>query len=344
MDAVLAATVGKIISDHQHSTDALWNALQTQALTQVLLDTDDIHKNTNQATRLCASDYFGLMQLYGSTTVVLPLCEHLLANWLLNVGGIPAPEGRLLFCHSAQITSDADIRVLESDSCGALADYVVWLDHEGTQNQITLARVHSRVDTASALLNQTVSATLTAPDPQQTTPSSLDSASVNAMGALMRACQMNGAMSRVLELSLQHAQERKQFGRTLGKFQAIQHLLSAIAAECAASSAAVNKAIDGFNSKSLVDPEFIAIAKIRTSEAVQIVTANAHQIHGALGYTQEYALANYSHRLWQWRDDYGCEYHWSEFLGRRALADRENQSDTEKQNRLVNALLGEINE
>ena len=52
--------------------------------------------------------------------------------------------------------------------------------------------------------------------------------------ALSRVALSAGALQRVLELGLQYATEREQFGRTISKFQVIQHTLAAVAAEVAA--------------------------------------------------------------------------------------------------------------
>jgi len=46
----------------------------------------------------------------------------------------------------------------------------------------------------------------------------------------------------------------------------------------------------------------------------------AHQVHGAIGVTDEYALHHSTLRLWAWRDEFGNEAHWSARLGDALLA------------------------
>src|SRR5262249_36201802 len=60
--------------------------------------------------------------------------------------------------------------------------------------------------------------------------------------ALLRACQIGGAIDAALTLSVTYARERIQFGRPLAAFQAIQQQLAVLAEECAAANAAAQAA------------------------------------------------------------------------------------------------------
>jgi len=63
----------------------------------------------------------------------------------------------------------------------------------------------------------------------------------------------------------------------------------------------------------------VAAAKLRAGEAGQIVAALAHQVHGAIGFTDEHSLHHFTKRLWSWRDEFGTERDWSRALGKAAL-------------------------
>ncbi|MFD9395185.1 acyl-CoA dehydrogenase family protein [Streptomyces sp. NPDC060000] len=65
----------------------------------------------------------------------------------------------------------------------------------------------------------------------------------------------------------------------------------------------------------------VAVARITTAQAATEVGCLAHQLHGALGITQEYPLHHVTRRLWAWRDAVAGERAWTDELGRRA-ADR----------------------
>ncbi|HTQ77228.1 MAG TPA: acyl-CoA dehydrogenase family protein, partial [Burkholderiales bacterium] len=137
-------------------------------------------------------------------------------------------------------------------------------------------------------------------------------------GALARGVQMAGALERTLELALAYANERVQFGRPIGKFQAVQHMLAQLAAHVAASSAAADAAVEA--SSTAADAFAVAVAKARISEAAGKAAEIAHQVHGAMGFTREHVLHYSTRRLWSWRDEFGSELHWQARLGREAAA------------------------
>jgi acyl-CoA dehydrogenase len=64
----------------------------------------------------------------------------------------------------------------------------------------------------------------------------------------------------------------------------------------------------------------VASAKIRVGEAAGEGAAIAHQVLGAIGFTQEHVLHRYTRRLWAWRDDFGSESVWAVKLGRVVAA------------------------
>src|SRR3712207_616623 len=64
-----------------------------------------------------------------------------------------------------------------------------------------------------------------------------------------------------------------------------------------------------------------AAAKVRAGTAVDVVARLAHQVHGAIGFTQEHKLHHLTRRLWSWRDEAGSDLAWSRVLGAGLLAD-----------------------
>ncbi len=136
-------------------------------------------------------------------------------------------------------------------------------------------------------------------------------------GALARAVMMAGALENTLEFSVRHARERHQFGRPIGKFQAIQQQLATLAGEVAAADAAAEAAVAALESaRQPADATFeIAAAKIRVGEAAGTATKIAHQIHGAIGFTERHSLHQSTRRLWAWREEFGAESEWAARLG-----------------------------
>jgi acyl-CoA dehydrogenase len=137
-------------------------------------------------------------------------------------------------------------------------------------------------------------------------------------GALLRAQQMVGAMERCLDYALAYAMERKQFGRPIAKFQAIQHMLAEAAGQFAAAAASADLAADAADG---ADFDFaVAVAKARVGEAAGKVAEICHQVHGAMGFTQEHPLHFATRRLWAWRDEFGHEAYWQQRIGMQVCA------------------------
>jgi len=139
------------------------------------------------------------------------------------------------------------------------------------------------------------------------------------LGALARAAQMAGALEAALALTVQYASDRVQFGRPIGKFQAIQQQLAQFAEQVAAATVAVTASAEAIAAGG--DAFFAAaIAKIRAGEAAGKGSEIAHQVHGAIGFTHEHRLHHLTRRLWSWRDEFGVESAWSIELGRRVAS------------------------
>ncbi len=139
--------------------------------------------------------------------------------------------------------------------------------------------------------------------------------------ALARAVQLTAALEQVLAWTVQYAGERQQFGRSLAKFQAIQMELAEMAGEVTAVTALTDAAVQALHHGSDDFWLAAAAAKVRAGAAVEVVARLAHQVHGAIGFTQEHKLHHLTKRLWSWRDEAGSELVWSKMLAQGLLAD-----------------------
>jgi acyl-CoA dehydrogenase len=145
-----------------------------------------------------------------------------------------------------------------------------------------------------------------------------DASALMLMGATARSVQAAGAMETLLSLSVAYANERVAFERKIGKFQAVQQNLARLAGETAAALAAAGSAADTIAHNEMFDDTVLletASAKIRTGEAAAESSAIAHQVHGAIGFTNEHILHRFTLRLLSWRDDFGSESYWAAALG-----------------------------
>ncbi|WP_028655104.1 acyl-CoA dehydrogenase family protein [Nocardioides sp. J54] len=142
-------------------------------------------------------------------------------------------------------------------------------------------------------------------------------------GALLRSVQVVGALERCVDVAVEHAHVRTQFGRPLVAFQAVQGMLADAASEVALARAAVvaavrEAAVTGA-AGSMADLGAahlaVAVAKSCSGHAVAPVTRHAHQVLGAIGTTREHELHRFSMPALAWRADFGTADEWDAELG-----------------------------
>lgn len=151
--------------------------------------------------------------------------------------------------------------------------------------------------------------------PAARTASTRSTIDLAAAAAAIVAAQIAGACEAVAGMTLDHAGTRQQFGKPLGQFQAIQHLLARLAEETAAARAAAGIAFSASSFRALPS----AIAKVRTADAARETTAIAHQVHAAIGITAEHDLGLFTRRLAVWRTAHGSADDWASRLGAARL-------------------------
>jgi alkylation response protein AidB-like acyl-CoA dehydrogenase len=117
-----------------------------------------------------------------------------------------------------------------------------------------------------------------------------------AFAAAMLAAEQLGGAERALALSLDHAKQRKQFGRIIGSFQSIKHKLAdmLLLVESARSAAYYAACTAAETPADL--PEAASIARAYCSEAFSRCAAEAIQIHGGMGFTWDHPAQLYFKR------------------------------------------------
>jgi acyl-CoA dehydrogenase len=162
---------------------------------------------------------------------------------------------------------------------------------------------------------------------------------------LFRSLLIAGAAQCALDLTVTYVKEREQFGRPLAKFPTVQQELARMAGEVALIGAATQAAVaagdpaaqgpaaggpaaggpaagDAPAAEGAAAGEVVSAvlaAKAQASHCAGIVAAIAHQLHGAIGTTEEHRLRLTTTRLWSWRDEDGSEAECFAELGRAAL-------------------------
>jgi acyl-CoA dehydrogenase len=135
--------------------------------------------------------------------------------------------------------------------------------------------------------------------------------------AVLAAVEIAGGAERLLEMTLEHANTRRQFGKPIGAFQAVQQQIAVLAEKAVLVRIAAQAACAGGLD---VTVERAAVAKSVTSAAVPVMTGIAHAVHGAIGITAEFSLARITARMHALRMAHGAESYWNARLGTARLA------------------------
>ena len=109
---------------------------------------------------------------------------------------------------------------------------------------------------------------------------------------MSRCMEMVGGSQKTLDITLQYVKDRKQFGKPLGSFQAIQHQCAEMAIDVETSKFITYKAAWKLSQKKDCKKE-VSMAKAWSADAYRKVTAFAMQAHGAMGFTEECNLHFY---------------------------------------------------
>jgi acyl-CoA dehydrogenase len=306
---------------------ALWDAVSAGGFTAALLPEDA------GGFGISVPEAMALIRVAAGHAAPIPLGETMLAGRILAQAGLAVPEGPLslapvrrgdafelsrapggewrLVGTASRVPWARQAAVIAIVAKGPDGWYVASLpagrfDSKPGDNLAGEPRDTMMVDTLLA-------ATAVAQAPAHFNPDAL-----RAAGAVLRTNQIAGAIARALALTVGYVQVRVQFGRPIGKFQAIQQNLAILAGQSAAAIAAAEMAAEALASG--LNPVVVGAAKARAGEAASIAAGIAHQAHGAIGFTQEYALHHLTRRLWSWRDEFGNEAEWQQVVGRAAFA------------------------
>lgn len=294
---------------------ALWKALSENGLPLAWVSED------NGGFGASYDEIFGAIWVSAQAASPVPFAETLIANWMLDHAGLNATDQSASFALSgAQPVADIPF--------GTNADKLVYFDEARQEIALFDIRGADRTPVDTLSPDGRSRFVLSGHTAEQSARTDLSRRAVEAMILTVRAVQMAAAIETALGLSIDYVSQREQFGRPLSKFQAIQHQLAVAASESAAATMAATQAASAI-ARHADDPEKAwheaVIAKVQIGHGVEAVTVPFHQVHGAMGYTQEYDLHHYTRRLWAWRDALGNEHHWSRAFGAELSATAPDQ-------------------
>jgi acyl-CoA dehydrogenase len=342
-DNIVAETAARIFADLadpqtiNRARDTSWKEVLWRALADAGLTLAWVPENLGGAGA-SLTDGFAILGAAGRCALPVPLAETLLAGWLLTRAGIDAPAGPMTVAPARPrdgITLKPDgtlsglsrgvpfakdcehIAVVASGDKGATIALVKATDcHMGDGKNLA-------GESSDTVTFERAKVVRSAP-----APGGFDQSALMLMGATVRSLQIAGALETILAMSVAYANERVAFERKIGKFQAVQQNLARLAGETAAALAAAGSAADTITQAEAFDDTVLleaASAKIRSGEASAEGSAVAHQVFGAIGFTNEHVLHRLTLRLLSWRDDFGSESHWAATLGGVVAARGANQ-------------------
>ncbi|MDN5796637.1 MAG: acyl-CoA/acyl-ACP dehydrogenase [Intrasporangium sp.] len=324
-DADLVAMLTELFEDYRTERPAprevvdldpdLWQQLDQLGLTRLTAP------ESSGGSGASWFDGAALLGLAAAAGAPAPLLEHgFLAAWLLDEAGLPNDGALRTVCRPDPAGTALNV------TYGRDASGVVTLFEDGEQWRV------ADVPAGRATIRQGRNL---AGEPCDTVEFDLDDLSAGALvtsevgeqfhlrGALARSAQVCGGLERIVQVVVAHVREREQFGRPIGRFQAVQRLVADIAAEASLARAATDTAVARAAASDWADPGLlfaVGVAKSCTGHAASVVVRNAHQALGAIGTTLEHELHVLTKPVLARRSEFGSIHEWDETLTRLATS------------------------
>ncbi len=293
---------------------ALWQALDDAGFADALVP------EAQGGAGLALPEVFGLWAAAGAHALPLPLGTTMLARALLAWAGHAWPAGPIALAEALP-DGEGGLRCA-SVALARTAAQVLVQAPDGWR--LLPTRTATLTDAALGLdagLHWPADALAVAPPLAVDAPAGADARTLLAIQA---AAHLAGGLMTVFTRTLAHANERQQFGRPIGKFQAIQHQLAVMSEQVFAARMAAQLGCAATGP--WPDRLRVAVAKARCSQAALAVAEAGHAIHGAIGFTAEFDLQLHTRRLHAWRQCGGAESYWWGVAG-AALVDGDGAAE-----------------
>jgi acyl-CoA dehydrogenase len=280
--------------EHGGDIGAMWDAFAGSGFLDALV------AEAQGGAGLSLAEVHPLWQALGRHVVPLPVGETMIARHLLAAAGTEAPEGPITIAKAGPAAET----VL---SFGGVAGHVL-VEADGMLHLVETAALSPVPTGVTGSLAARVrwvgfsgSGICAAP-----------AGGLRLLGAILRATLIAGAAGRLIEMTAAYANERTQFGKPIGRQQALQQNLAVMAEEAVAVRIASQLGCAGSLPPSLVAA---ATAKSVASSVAPRIAATAHAVHGAIGISEEHDLQLFTRRLHEWRLADGAETYWNRLLG-----------------------------
>lgn len=266
--------------------EGLWEAVAEQGVLGINLPED------HGGLAMGPLEWVGLMEEAGRFALPVPLLETLASNPALVESGrtelaerVATGEARVSLGVAGGYVVDADVAdlilVLRGAEVMAVADPVLTAQ-TSIDGSRRIFSVDGRLEAVEA-----------------------DGVAMFDRAALASAAQLVGVSRKLLELSVSYVKDRKQFGKPIGSFQALQHQLADTLLKIKFAAPVVYQAAWSMAEGSEDASLHASMAKAYASDCAEFAARRALQCHGAIGYTFEYDLHLWMKRAWALRAAWG---------------------------------------
>jgi alkylation response protein AidB-like acyl-CoA dehydrogenase len=313
-DRCSGADLRRLMDADQPRDEARWAALREMGLTLLLVPEAAGGLGLGEVDLVLIAEACGyaalpepLVEQAGVAAPLLAAIDHPhAAAWLPRVA---AAEATLALAHPANpFVADAD----GADALLLVADGALHLVERGDvalvrQPSIDPLRRLFRVDGAPSAATQVADAATAAPLLAQALE----------RGALFAAAQGLGLAQRSVDLAADYARERQQFGKPIGAYQAVKHLLATVQVAIEFARPVVQAAAAQLPAGDLFARARVSHAKLAALGAAEQAARTAIQVHGAMGYSWEVDVHFYLKRALALAGAWG-----DEVFHRRRVAER----------------------
>jgi len=291
------------------SAKDLWDSIETSGFLDTLVP------EAQDGAGLGLTEAFPLLMAAGRFAVPAPLAQTMLARACLAQAGVPAPAGAIALLGQMP-TTEPGAPLHAVVPFGRVAEWLLTtIDDQAYLLPLTQGTQFESVGHGCLSVAVRWSTGLNEMTEARAVPVAQDD--IESLAAVSYAAQIAGAADRVLEMTLDYVNQRTQFGKPIGKFQAVQNQISIMAERVWVSRMAAQLACQSEDWRAR--PLLAAVGKARTSEAAAIVADISHAMHGAIGITEEYDLQLYTRKLREWRHAAGAETYWESRIGEALL-------------------------
>ena len=278
LDTCTPADLRRLFDTREPRDQVRWSTISEMGLVGMLAP------ETFGGLGLALPDFVGIAEAAGYVALPEPLVE-LAGVTVPLLAGLDDDKGWLERAVGGAVVAmgnPANSLVADADTADALLLADGPAIHLVGRNAVDLTRVES-VDPLRRLFTVTWS-------PSADTKVSSDWGQTADRGAVLAAAQLIGLGQRCIDLAVAYAKDRNQFGKPIGSYQAVKHLLASAQVAVEFARPIVHAAAAEVELGTLASRARVAHAKIAAGAAADLAARTAVQVHGAMGMTWEVDL------------------------------------------------------